>query len=65
MFKRVAAIVGIIILVSLYVITLIVSLAGEELNMRYLMASIFATFFIPFLLFAMMKTYDYLKNRKK
>ncbi|MBQ9828323.1 MAG: hypothetical protein IJM62_06550 [Lachnospiraceae bacterium] len=65
MFKRIVAVIGIIILVSLYIITLVVSLTGEELNMRYLMASVFATFFIPALMWAMMKLYEYLKNRKQ
>ena len=65
MFKRIVAVIGIVILVSLYIITLVVSLTGEELNMRYLMASVFATFFIPVLMWAMIKMYEYLKNRKQ
>ena len=65
MFKRIVAVIGIVILVSLYIITLVVSLTGEELNMRYLMASVFATFFIPILMWAMIKMYEYLKNRKQ
>ena len=65
MFKRIVAVTGIVILVSLYIITLVVSLTGDELNMRYLMASVFATFFIPILMWAMIKMYEYLKNRKQ
>lgn len=50
-FKRVFAIIGIILLVMLYATTLIIALIGGPNLMTYLTVSIVATILIPVLLF--------------
>lgn len=48
--KQVLAILGIIVLVSLYVITLICAITDNTGTMRMFMASVFATVVIPVLI---------------
>ena len=50
--KRILAIAGIILLVSLYLITLICAITDNTATMRVFMASVFASVVIPVLLWA-------------
>ena len=49
--KRIAAIIGIILLVALYLSTLICSFIHTELGRTLLMASVAGTIFIPVILY--------------
>ena len=59
--KRILAIAGIILLVSLYLITLICAITDNTATMRVFMASIFASVVIPVLLWA----YSFIYRKKK
>ena len=50
--KQVLAIIGIILLVSLYVITLICAITDNTSTMQVFMASVFATVVIPVMIWA-------------
>ncbi|MCC8044716.1 MAG: hypothetical protein LIP12_04355 [Clostridiales bacterium] len=52
--KRIAAMIGVIILVGMYVITLILGLTASPATQNMLMASIVCTVVIPVMLYAMM-----------
>ncbi|MCD7955021.1 MAG: DUF1418 family protein [Lachnospiraceae bacterium] len=53
-FKRIAAMIGVIILVGMYVVTLILGLTASPATQNMLMASIVCTVVIPVMLYAMM-----------
>lgn len=50
--KQVLAIIGIILLVSLYVITLVCAITDNTSTMQVFMASVFATVVIPVMIWA-------------
>ncbi|MCD8022474.1 MAG: hypothetical protein LUF30_05720 [Lachnospiraceae bacterium] len=52
--KRIAAMIGVIILVGMYVIPLILALTGSQGTQNLLMASIVCTIVVPVLIYAMM-----------
>ncbi|MCD8398381.1 MAG: hypothetical protein LUD12_14590 [Lachnospiraceae bacterium] len=53
-FKRIAALIGVIFLIGMYVVTLILGLTASPATQNMLMASIVCTVVIPVLLYAMM-----------
>lgn len=61
--KQVLAILGIILLVSLYFITLICAVTDSTATMQVFMASVFATVVIPVLIWAY--TFIYRLTRRK
>ncbi len=63
-FKRIAALIGIILLLGLYVGTFIFSLMDSEYAQMMFRACIAGTILIPVILYAMMMVAKYLKNRK-
>lgn len=60
--KRILAIIGVILLVCLYLSTLFCALFAKENLMSLLMASIYATFIIPVLIWAYMFIYRLMKK---
>ncbi|MCD7884086.1 MAG: hypothetical protein LUI87_10370 [Lachnospiraceae bacterium] len=52
--KRIAAMIGVIVLVGMYVVTLILGLTASPATQNMLMASIVCTVVIPVLIYAMM-----------
>ena len=61
--KRMLAIIGIILLVSLYVITLVLALTDDPNTMAVFRASLYCTFLIPVLIWAYTFIYKLLKNK--
>lgn len=55
--KRILAIVGVILLVSLYLITFISALTASEHSQAFFQASLFSTIIIPILIYAYMLIY--------
>jgi cell shape-determining protein MreD len=62
--KQILAILGVILLLSLYVITLLCAIFDSSDTMRLFQASILATIIIPVLLWAYSFIYRLLKNHK-
>lgn len=60
--KRILAIIGVILLIGLYLSTLFCALFVKENLMTFLMASIYATFVIPVLLWAYSFIYKLVKK---
>ena len=60
--KQILAITGIILLVSLYIITLICAITDNTATMRVFMASIFASIVIPVLIWAYSFIYRLIKK---
>lgn len=60
--KRILAIIGIVLLVSLYVITIILALTDDPNTMNAFRASVYCTFLIPVLIWAYTFIYKLLKN---
>lgn len=60
--KRLLAIIGILLLVSLYVITLVLALTDDPNTMAVFRASLYCTFLIPVLIWAYTFIYKLLKN---
>lgn len=60
--KRILAIIGILFLVSLYIITIVLSLTDDPHTMNAFRASIYCTFLIPVLIWAYSFIYQLLKN---
>ncbi len=60
--KRILAWIGIILLLSLYIVTFIVSFYKPAVTSGLLMACIFATIALPCLLYAFQLIYRVLKN---
>lgn len=61
--KRILALLGVIFLISLYLITLFSALFAKENLMQLLMASIYATVVIPVLFWAYSFIYKLLKKK--
>lgn len=60
--KQVLAILGVVFLVSLYIITLICAFTDNSATMQVFMASLFATVVIPVLIWAYMLIYRLIKK---
>lgn len=60
--KRIAAIIGVILLVSLYVVTFIASINSSKYSNGLFTACIFATFAVPVMIYAFMLVYRVLKK---
>ena len=60
--KQILAIIGIVLLVSLYVITLVLALTDDPNTMTVFRASLYCTFLIPVLIWAYTFIYKLLKN---
>ncbi len=60
--KRLLAIIGAILLIALYIITLICAITDSSNTMQMFSASVFATFVIPVLIWAYSFIYRILKN---
>ena len=67
--KRIAALIGALFLLGLYVLTLVFAFSGNPNSSNWLMASIFATVAIPVILYAWILASKYFKkndsDRKK
>ena len=62
--KRIFAIIGIIFLISLYLITLFSAIFGSEHTNGLFYASLFSTFFIPVMIYAIMLIYRIIHKSK-
>lgn len=62
--KRFGALVGVILLVCLYVITLILALIGSPQTTTMLKASFFLTFFIPVMIYAFVLMDKFLRRNQ-
>ncbi len=51
--KRIAALIGVVLLVGIYLTTLVCALIQSEFTQSMLMFSVFGTFFVPIVIFAM------------
>lgn len=60
--KRILAIIGVVLLIGLYLSTLFCALFAKENLMSLLMASIYATFVIPVLIWAYTFIYKLVKK---
>ena len=63
--KQILAILGIVVLLSLYVITLVCAIVDNSNTMRMFQASIVASFIIPVLIWAYGFIYRLIKNSSK
>lgn len=62
--KRIAALIGAVILIAMYAATLIFALMSSELAFDLFRVSVLLTIAVPFLIFAYTLIYKYLKSRK-
>ncbi|NLC04575.1 MAG: hypothetical protein GX787_09905 [Tissierellia bacterium] len=60
---KVTAIIGVVLLISIYVITLVSSLMNSPFAHSLFKASLFSSFAIPVFLYAVMLVYRLLKKR--
>ncbi|MDD6208890.1 MAG: hypothetical protein PUB10_10270 [Clostridiales bacterium] len=63
-FQRILALLGVILLVSLYLVTLIAALTTSPSSNGFFMASLFSTVAIPVFLYAMNLVYQLLTKKK-
>ena len=63
--KQILAMLGVILLVSLYVITLFCAITDNSATQQVFMASLFATVVIPVLFWAYMLVYRLIKKNSK
>lgn len=63
--KRILAMIGVIILVLLYILTLITAILDSSLNMGLFWASVAATILIPLLMWVMIRFYEYQHRDEK
>lgn len=61
-FKKIVCIIGVVILVGLYALTLISAIFYKEGFQNIFMAAVYSTFVIPVFLYAMMLIYKVLKK---
>lgn len=62
--KRVTAIIGIVLLVAIYLLTLISAIFGSQYTNGLFFASLFASFFIPVTVYAIMLIYRIVHKTK-
>ena len=60
--KRIAAIIGIALLVGMYAVTLVLAIMNNDLSKRFFTASIICTVVIPVLLWVYLWIYRRVKN---
>ena len=60
--KRILAIIGIVLLFSLYVITIVLALTDDPNTMNAFRGSVYCTFLVPVLIWAYTFIYKLLKN---
>lgn len=60
--KRILAIIGIVLLISLYVITIVLAVTDDPNTMNAFRASVYCTFLVPVLIWAYTFIYKLLKN---
>ena len=63
--KRILALIGIILLVALYAVTIIAAIFDNTNTMRYLSASLMATVVVPVFIWVYQLIYRLVRNRKK
>lgn len=63
-FKKIACIIGVIILVGLYLLSLISAIFYKQGFQKIFNAAIYSTFIIPVLLYAMMLIYKVLSKKE-
>lgn len=63
--KRVIAIVGVVILVAMYLVTLVLAIASPDNAMEMFYASVYASIVIPVLIWAMTFIYSSAQKRTK
>lgn len=61
-FKRILAWIGIIFLISMYIITLFMAIFDKSATASWFMASIFSTIVIPIILWIYIKCYEWSKR---
>lgn len=61
--KRVLAIIGIILLVSLYIVTLFFAIFDKSASGSFFYASLYCTFVIPILIWVYTRAYDWFKSK--
>lgn len=64
-FKKIACIIGVIILVGLYLLSLISAIFYKEGFQNIFMAAIYSTFVVPVVLYAMMLIYRVLNKNNE
>lgn len=62
--KRILAIIGVILLLSMYVATFIFAVSSHPAAAGWFKASVYCTIAVPVLLYGYMLIYRYLKNKK-
>ena len=63
--KRVLAIIGVILLVSMYGLTLISAFIDSPYSLSLFKASVFSTIAVPVLIYAIMLVYRLLKSKQE
>ncbi len=63
--KRILALIGVVFLVSLYLITLISALTASKHSQAFFQASLFSTIIIPILIYAYMLIYRVTRKKDK
>lgn len=63
--KRISAIVGIVLIISMYVISLISALFASKAAPGLFLTSIFSTVVIPIMIYAFIATYKYVHKNDK
>lgn len=63
--KRILALIGVVFLVSLYLITLISALTASKHSQAFFQASLFSTIIIPILIYAYMLIYRVTRKNDK
>lgn len=63
--KRISAIVGIVLIISMYVISLISALFASKATPGLFLASIFSTVVIPIMIYVFIATYKYVHRNDK
>ena len=63
--KRILSLIGIILLVALYAVTIIAAIFDNTNTMRYLSASLMATVVVPVFIWVYQLIYRLVRNRKK
>lgn len=62
--KRILSIIGIVLLISLYVTTLVLAFADPTEEHLYFKASLFLCVVIPVMLYAYILTYKYMRGKR-
>lgn len=62
-FKRISALIGVVLLVGLYIATLVFAITDNPAKMGFLKASIFSTVVIPVMIWAMNFLYNLLSGK--